>query len=59
MAKLQDLKIKYEIEPIVKLTCMSQCKNRLRNSFSCNLKRLTISTNGKCNSFEALKEVTT
>lgn len=47
--------IKLEIEPIVKLSCINMdCRFNLKTH--CNLKHLTIVSDGKCKDFNIVKK---
>lgn len=50
MASMSDFVVKFEIEPIVKLSCMRvECvHNRLTD---CNLKAVTLDGDGRCMEF--------
>ena len=51
MARMNDtFKIKFEIEPIVKLACINMgCRFNIKTH--CNLKHLTIVSGGKCKDY--------
>lgn len=53
MAKAVDIKVKLEIEPIVKLFCEKyNCINNLiitKGFYNCNLKYVKINKEGECN----------
>ena len=59
MARLNDLKIFMEFEPIVKMGCRNMgCINHIldRGYMCCNLKYVDLDENGKCMMFQ-LKEI--
>jgi len=55
MTKNIQIKAMIDLEPIVKLECISvNCVNNLaecRDIYCCNLKHISIDENGKCNLF--------
>ncbi len=52
MASLGTMKIRYEFEEIVKLECLSMdCINHMNNEIFCNLKKIDIGSDGKCESY--------
>jgi hypothetical protein len=56
MARMSDISITFQVEPIIKLDCLnSQCRFNLLNehigSF-CNLKRIVLDEKGGCIQFE-------
>jgi hypothetical protein len=57
MAAIQDVTIRIEIEPVVKLTCLNfDCRHNLAEDPLClpycNLKCLQLDETGKCSAFE-------
>ena len=50
MAAMKDLKIQFEIEPIVKLTCLAfTCGNN--DHGTCNLKKIAINDAASCKNY--------
>ena len=64
MARMSDIKVTFEIEPVVKLVCLNKkCRyNMTRREFGgafgffCNLKNLEVDQDGKCAMFERGEE---
>lgn len=48
-----NLKIIFELDPIVKLDCIARdCVNHIVDGFYCNLKRVSVDEKGQCVKFE-------
>lgn len=56
MARIDNVKVIMEIEPIVKLRCLDYtCRFNLRAISRCNFKKLLIDEHGKCKFKESIK----